>query len=57
MEMTPNDYKKELNLNYQFYKTLLDKTIYHNPYIELDPYPLQTFPIIEANKPTTTYND
>ena len=57
MEMTPNDYEKELNLNYNFYKQLLDKTIYHNPYIKLDPYPLQTFPIIEANKPTTTYND
>jgi hypothetical protein len=57
MEMTPNDYKKELNLNYNFYNQLLNKTIYNNPYIKLNPYPLQTLPIIEANRPTTTYND
>ena len=57
MEMKPTDYEKELNLNYNFYKQLLDKTIYHNPYIKLNPYPLQTLPIIEANRPTTTYND
>ena len=57
MEMKPNDYKSELNNHYRFYKQLLDKTIYNNPYIELNPYPLQTFPIIEANRPTDTYND
>jgi len=57
MEMKPTDYEKELNLNYNFYNQLLNKTIYNNPYIKLNPYPLQTLPIIEANRPTDTYND
>ena len=57
MEMKPNDYKKELTNHYAFYDTLLKKTIYHNPYIQLTPYTLQKLPIIAVNKPTGTYND